>query len=42
VIEGVFAQISPTQVAQLEVSSTADQAAFARSLLAAWLKRASK
>jgi S1-C subfamily serine protease len=39
VIEGIFVPMPPDHIAQLEVSSTADNATAARALLAAWAKR---
>jgi hypothetical protein len=38
-IEGVFARVG-SRVVQLEVLATDQRAAFARSLLAPWLKKA--
>jgi S1-C subfamily serine protease len=39
VIEGVFVRTGPGRVAQLEVLSTEQRSPFARTLLAAWLKK---
>ena len=39
-IDGVFTTIGGAQVVQLEVLATEKQSAFARALLAIWLKKA--
>ena len=42
VIEGAFTRAGPGQVVQLEVLSTDQRSAFARALLAAWVKKATE
>ena len=42
VIEGAFTRVGPRQVVQLEVLSTDQQSAFARALLAVWVKKATE
>jgi hypothetical protein len=42
VLEGVFARIATGQLVQLEVLATAGRSAYARALLAEWLKRVSE
>ena len=41
-VEGVFVRSGPKQVLQLEVISTEEHSAYARALLAEWLKRAAQ
>ena len=40
--EGVFVRVGPQQVLQLEVSSPDQKSAYARALLAAWVKKATE